>query len=250
MSLVISRYDNLSTILVVTGLLVMLGFAGQLTKSMVAQANLLAAKPAAVKGYTRPPVQGYTRPPQAGISNKPKSNPLDTPQLPIAALSEAQNKKLIERFQEAVVLMHAKKYNYALSALDEVLRIVPSMPEAYVNMGYALFGLKRYDEAAGAFRKAIDLRPFQANAYYGLASVLDAQKDYEAALGAMRSFIHLSRSDADKRFLAKARSAIWEWQGLLGRIKGVKAAPAGAKAQIDEYVGGVHKPDNQATPAH
>jgi len=245
MSLVVSRYDNLSAILSVAGMLVILGFVGQLGKGMVEQGSHQAGMQT-VKGYTRPPAQGYTRPRPFDTLKKSRVNELNMPQLPIAALSEQQNAQLIKRFQEAVVLLHAKKYKYAITALDEVIRIVPSMPEAYVNMGYALFGMKRYDEAAEAFNKAIELRPYQANAYYGLASVLDVKKDYEGALGAMRTFIHLSPPSADQRFLAKARSAIWEWQGLLGRIPGVVKAPAGAKPQIDEYIGGAHEPKRQA----
>lgn len=256
MALATSRFDNLSTILSVAGMLVILGFTGQLSRNMVAQAERMAPTQSA-QGYTRPPVQGYQRPPVQGYSRPPKfdknlnslkhsrSDDLDAPQLPIPALSDAQNAELIKRFQEAAVMLHAKKYRFAITALDEVLRIVPNMPEAYVNMGYALFGLQRYDEADQAFNKAIELRPYQANAYYGLASVLDAKKDYEAALGAMRSFIHLSPPDTDQRFIAKARAAIWEWQGLLGRIPGVKAAPPGTRPQIDEYIGGSHVPEKR-----
>lgn len=250
MNLAMSRFDNLSAILSITGMLVILGFAGQLTKDVIAQARLDAAK-RVVKGYTRPSMQGYTRPPQLQSikPKKHKSSVMDTPQLPIAGLSKQQNDILIKRFQEAVVLLHAKKYKYAITALDEVVRIVPNMPEAYVNMGFAFFGLKRYDEAEEAFNKAIELRPFQANAYYGLASVLDVKKDYEAALGAMRSFIHLSPSDTNQRYLAKARAAIWEWEGLLGRIPGVKKAPPGTPPQIDQYVGGAHETGAQAASA-
>jgi tetratricopeptide (TPR) repeat protein len=238
--LALARYQNLSAILSVAALLVIIAFAGQLSRDYIARAQLQATAP--VKGYTRPPVQGYKRPAQA---KKPKArfNELATPQQPIAALSAEQNAIVIKRFEQAAALLHAKQYEYAISALDEVLRIVPNMPEAYVNIGYAFFGLKKMDQAEGAFKKAIDLRPYQANAYYGLASVLDAKKDYEAALGAMRTFIHLSQPD--NRFLAKARSAIWEWEGLLGRIPGVGAAPAGTKPQIDQYVGGAHEPPKQ-----
>ena len=246
MAQALSRYENLSTILSVAALLVIVTLAGQLSKDYIARAGLLLAKPQ-VQGYTRPPPQGYTRYTPRPSQAKPRSNELATPQQPIAALSDEQNAIIIKRFEQAAALLHAKQYEYAVSALDEVLRIVPNMPEAYVNMGYALFGLKRYDEARGAFEKAIDLRPYQANAYYGLASVLDAKKDYESALGAMRTFIHLSQPD--NRFLAKARSAIWEWEGLLGRIPGVAKAPPGAKPQIDDYVGGVHKPTKLETTA-
>jgi len=59
---------------------------------------------------------------------------------------------------------------------------------------------------------------------------LEGLKDYEAALGAMRAYIHLSiPSDP---FLAKARSALWEWEARLGRISGIKEMPDGTLAQV------------------
>ncbi|HEC19929.1 MAG TPA: tetratricopeptide repeat protein [Gammaproteobacteria bacterium] len=133
--------------------------------------------------------------------------------------------RVMERFQQAVALLHAKRYDYAITALDAVLEMAPNMPEAYVNMGYAFLGLEEYGPARGAFEKAIDLKVDQVNAYYGLAEAFEGLKDYEAALGAMRSYIHLSKPDDP--YLAKARAALWEWEAQLGRVKGVKVAPEG-----------------------
>jgi tetratricopeptide (TPR) repeat protein len=96
-----------------------------------------------------------------------------------------------------------------------VLELAPRMPEAHVNMGFALLGMGRPQAAADFFRSAIDLRPTQANAYYGLALAAEAQGDLPSALGAMRSYLHLSKGDDPYR--TKARSAIWEWEQALGR---------------------------------
>ena len=136
-------------------------------------------------------------------------------------------RRVDERFQQAIGLLHAKRYDYAITALDSVLELAPELPEAYVNMGYAFIGLEEFGPAQGAFEKAIDLKVDQVNAYYGLAIALEGQKQYETALGAMRTYIHLSQPDDP--FLAKARSALWEWEAQLGRIKGVKPAPEGEK---------------------
>lgn len=217
----ISRYDNLITLLVVLAMLAMLSLTGRMVDHYGAALSALIST-SKVQGYTRP--QQHQPPQQAQALG---------PQQPIKGLSEEQNAEIIKRFEQGSALLHAHQYEYAIAALLEVLNTVPNMPEGYVNLGFAYLGLKDYEMAEKSFTKAIDLRPEQANAYYGLATVWDAKKDYEAALGAMRSFIHLS--PPGETYVVKARSAIWEWEGLLGRIPGVGEAPAGSTPQIKQH---------------
>jgi tetratricopeptide (TPR) repeat protein len=144
------------------------------------------------------------------------------------ALNEPQSEaeqRLQERFQQAIALLHAKRYDYAIAALDSVLAISPNMPEAYVNMGFAFLGLEEFGPARGAFEKALEIKLDQVNAYYGLAIAFEGQGEFEAALGAMRSYIHLS--PPDDPHLVKARAALWEWEAQLGRIDGVRVAAEG-----------------------
>lgn len=119
------------------------------------------------------------------------------------------------RFQQAVVMLHARQYDHAVTALHRVLELAPRMPEAHVNMGFALLGLQQAEAARGFFVSAIDLRPQQANAYYGLAMAHEMLHDYESALGGMRSYLHLA--PADDAYRSKARAALWEWEDKLGR---------------------------------
>ncbi len=122
------------------------------------------------------------------------------------------------RFQQGVIMLHAKQYDHALTAFHRVLQLAPDMPEAYVNTGFALLGLRRDKEARDFFESATLLRSNQANAYYGLAEVLEKMGDLEGALGAMQTFVHLSK--ADDPFRRKAESAIWEWrETLAGRMQ-------------------------------
>jgi len=115
-----------------------------------------------------------------------------------------------ERFQQAVVMLHARQYEHAATALHRLLVLAPDVPEVHVNMGYAMFGLKRYAAARDFFLGAMDLRARQRNAYYGLAVSLEALGDMEGALGAMRTFVHLSAPDDP--YVRKANAAIWEWE--------------------------------------
>ena len=112
-------------------------------------------------------------------------------------------------------MLHAKQYDFAIKALRRVIKLAPKMPEAYVNMGYALIGKQDFKAAADFFSAAIELKPYQANAYWGLAISMEQQGELEVALGAMRTFIHLS--PPNDPFLRKARSALWEWESSLKR---------------------------------
>lgn len=124
--------------------------------------------------------------------------------------SSPVNPEVHQRFQQGVMMLHAKQHEHALTAFHRVLELAPEMPEAHVNMGYALLGLQRYDAARQFFEGAIELRKDQLNAYYGLAVALEALRDLPAAIGAMRTYAHLAKPDDP--FRRKAEAAIWEWQ--------------------------------------
>ncbi len=128
---------------------------------------------------------------------------------------QMQQAELRQRFDQASVMLHARQFEHAITALDRVLTLAPKMPEAHVNMGYALLGLKRAEAARGFFLAAIELRPAQANAYYGLALADESKQDFESALGGMRSYLHLAPADDPHR--VRARAALWEWEEKLGR---------------------------------
>lgn len=127
---------------------------------------------------------------------------------------------LSRRFRQGVVMLHAREYEHAAVAFDRVIALAPRMPEAWVNMGFAMLGQERPALAREHFDAAIALRSTQRNAYYGLAEALEALGDTEGALGAMRTFVHLS--PADDPFVRRARAALWEWQAAS------PAVPAGA----------------------
>lgn len=135
--------------------------------------------------------------------------------------------ELHERFQQAAVMLHAGQHLYALEALERVLEIAPSLPEAHVNAGFALIGLDRHRRAQRHFQYAIDLRPTQLNAYYGLALSLEGLGELDGALGAMRTFVHLA-GDSNPH-ARRAWSAIWEWQNqssAMARASGPASAAA------------------------
>lgn len=131
--------------------------------------------------------------------------------------AEAKENEVKARFDQAVAMLHSRQYEHAVAALHRVIELEPTLPEAHVNMGYALLGMGRYGAARDFFEGATTLRPAQANAYYGLAVSLEATGDLAAARGAMRTFVHLS--PANDPFVRKARAALWEWQQEPQRLR-------------------------------
>lgn len=142
-----------------------------------------------------------------------------------AAVDPAEQVRL--RFDAAVVLLQARKYEAAAAALRRLLELAPRMPEAHANLGFALLELGRAPDARTHFEQAMALNPRQANAYYGLALAHEAAGDLELALGAMRSYLHLARAE-DEAHLRRARAALWEWESRLGTQR---AASPGAPLQ-------------------
>lgn len=127
--------------------------------------------------------------------------------------AEMRSEEISQRFAKGVELLNTKRFDEAAGELHRVLKLAPQMPEAHVNMGFAMLGLKQYAMARDFFDSAIELNVNQVNAYYGLAVTLEALGDVGGALGAMRSYVHLGKPDDP--FLRKANAAIWEWEEAL-----------------------------------
>lgn len=143
----------------------------------------------------------------AGQTGSPSSQDVDA----VAEMpSDPRLAEITRRFDQAVVMLHARRYEEAVVALERVIELSPRLPEAYVNLGYALLGLERYENARDFFLAATELQPYQGNAYWGLAVALEALDDMDGALGAMRTYIHLTPPDEPR--LRRARSALWEWE--------------------------------------
>lgn len=130
-----------------------------------------------------------------------------------AHVREMKRKEIDERFQQGVMMLHARQYEHALTAFHRVMQLAPQMPEAHINAGFALIGMKRYREAHDFFEGATALRVRQANAYYGLAMALEGMNELPGAIGAMQTYLHLTATDDPYR--RKAEAALWEWREAL-----------------------------------
>ncbi|NMG75735.1 tetratricopeptide repeat protein [Aromatoleum diolicum] len=140
------------------------------------------------------------------------------------SLNATNSGELRTRFEQGVMMLHMKQYEFALTAFHQVLALEPKLPEAHVNMGFALLGLKQWRGARDFFESAIELRRDQMNAYYGLAIALEGQGDMPGAMGAMQTYLH--RAAADDPFRARAESALWEWRTGTTRPESAKLEQA------------------------
>jgi Flp pilus assembly protein TadD len=156
------------------------------------------------------------------------AEPAAAPVAPAAAAAKMPHEAEVKRlFDQGVAMLHARQFEHAVTALHRVLALAPRLPEAHVNMGFALLGLHRTKAARDFFEGATVLNPGQANAYYGLALASEANGDLAMATGAMRSYLHLAREERPEH-LRRARAALWEWESR-GPAGGAPAGPALAR---------------------
>lgn len=152
---------------------------------------------------------------QAGIA---AGKPPDSDRDGRVHAAQKRNEEIDRRFSSGAALLNMKQFEAAASEFHRVLELAPQMPEAHVNMGFAMIGVQRYATARDFFNAAIDLNRNQHNAYFGLAVALEGLHDLPGALGAMRSYVHLSK--AADAYLPKANAAIWEWEAALKKSPG------------------------------
>lgn len=74
---------------------------------------------------------------------------------------------------EGKTYYHAKRYQEALVAYEQAIRLNPNHTRAYHNQGAALYFLKRYQEALAAYEQAIRLNPNNADNYYSKSLTLE-----------------------------------------------------------------------------
>lgn len=127
-----------------------------------------------------------------------------------AMMDDAGARRAHQSFQQAVAMLQAGEFEFAVTTLHDVLAVYPALPEAHVNMGYALLGLGKAGAAADFFDSASTLRPSLHNAYYGLALAQIELDNKKSALAAMQTFAH--RAAPDDRHLPRAQDVIWELQ--------------------------------------
>lgn len=137
---------------------------------------------------------------------------IDPPQLAIKKTDpgsrqhavDRRQQEIAERFQQGVTMMQLRRYDDAVTAFHRVLVLDPTIPEAHVNIGFAMYETGQHAAAQRFFEAATRLNKNQLNAYYGIALTARAQGANEVAAGAIRTWLHLAPPDDPFRPRAEA----------------------------------------------
>jgi len=88
-------------------------------------------------------------------------------------------------YNRANALLGDKKWEEAILDFNRVIKITPSLGEAYLNKGIALFQLGLYQEALNNINKAIEFNTNLANAYFAKGIILKRLGNTEEARSAI-----------------------------------------------------------------
>jgi len=92
---------------------------------------------------------------------------------------------------EAEAYYDLKRYEEALPALDEAIKLDPAYARAYYNKSLVLHDLARYEEALATCEQCIRLEPGDAKAFYHKGYILNSLERYEEALQALERALRL-----------------------------------------------------------
>jgi tetratricopeptide (TPR) repeat protein len=112
-----------------------------------------------------------------------------------ALLISLKTKK--EWLKEGNALYGLKRYEEALAAFEQAIRLDPNDASTYHGKGIALGGLKRYEEALAAFEQAIRLDPNNPTYHANKGIALFKLERYEEALIAYEEAIRLDPNNPD-----------------------------------------------------
>ncbi len=105
---------------------------------------------------------------------------------------------------KGVALDDLGKYDEAIEAYDEAIRLNPNYAKAWFNKGLSLDDLGKYDEAAKAYDEAIRLDPNNATKpWFNKGLALDELGEYDEAVKAYDEAIRLDPNNAAKAWFTK-----------------------------------------------
>ena len=111
-------------------------------------------------------------------------------------------------YNKGRVLHDLRRYEEALTAYDQALRLDPNYARPWCGKGNVLYDLKRFEEALVAYDQTLRLDPNYARPWYGKALTLSNLKRYEEALAVYDQALHLDPTNA----------SAWHYKGIVLRI--------------------------------
>ncbi|VVB72790.1 Photosystem I assembly protein Ycf3 [uncultured archaeon] len=116
----------------------------------------------------------------------------------LALMTSAQCQKAADDWYiEGDLLYNQGKYDGAIKAFDEAIRLYSNLSEAWTNKGAALFLMGKYDEAIRCFDEAIRLDPGIAMTWSNKGTALRDKGNYDEAIRAFDEAIRLDPNLAE-----------------------------------------------------
>ncbi|MCL1467182.1 tetratricopeptide repeat protein [Argonema galeatum] len=84
-----------------------------------------------------------------------------------------------------------RKYEEAIAAFDQAIRVKSDFHEAWYMRGYALLQLQRYEDAIAAYDKAIEIKSDYWEAWHDRGIVLEVLQRYEDAIASYQKAVEI-----------------------------------------------------------
>lgn len=88
-------------------------------------------------------------------------------------------------------LKKLERYEEAIAAYEQAIKIQPKYYEAWYAKGYSLYRLQRYEEAIASYEKVIQLQPEEPMAWYIRGLILGELQRYEEAIASYDKAIEI-----------------------------------------------------------
>ncbi|CAN5183552.1 hypothetical protein BH11CYA1_BH11CYA1_30220 [soil metagenome] len=117
---------------------------------------------------------------------------LSSSTLLVAAESTRYRPDTVSHMQQGIKLLRAKQLDKARAQFDTVIKMEPSIPDAYNNIGLSYAYENKVDKAIQYYRKALDIEPLYVPALHNLGLVLYSTGKAEEALYYWRLCLKIS----------------------------------------------------------
>lgn len=161
-------------------------------------------------------------PGRVGVGAKGRAN--NSANLPrVRASGPAVSEEAVRLVERGDEYMKTSKWNDALAAYQEAIKISPNNPKAYNALGWAYNDMGRHGEAFAPLVKAIQLNSQYAEAHYGIAAAYLGSDNFAKAMGFLRTAVRLDPTNADARYsLGEAYLRLGDKKGALGQYAALK----------------------------
>ncbi|MGK7875915.1 MAG: tetratricopeptide repeat protein [Xenococcaceae cyanobacterium] len=145
------------------------------------------------------------------------SSPTPTPEPSASKSIPPKSNSAFELVKKGDELYSSQRYEEALAAYEEALKINQDYPEAWNGLGWSLREFQRYEEALAAFDKALEINPYSVYSWNGRGNVLYYMRRYQESLTAYNKSIEMSSDYANS----------WNGRGwVLGQLQQYEEALA------------------------